>query len=128
MADFVATMQNPADLSEAEQKKAGQPTNGDMGDRHKKFVADLAGMIEKGEIDPLRTETFVNKDVYDALEQEWKAKTDLALPNIATILTHIIGFYLSKQTPDAAPQLENMIESLWIMKERIEEHADVFKF
>lgn len=128
MADFASVMQNPANLSEEEQKKAGKPVTGDMGDRHKKFVADLARMIEKGEIDPLRTETFVNKDVYDSLDEKWKAKTDLALPNIATLLTHIVGFYTSKQTPDAAPQLETMIEALWDMKERIESHADVFKF
>ena len=128
MADFATTMQNPADLSEDEQKKAGKPVQGDMGDRHKKFVSDLARMIEEGNIDPLKIETFLNKDVYDSIDHDLRVKTDLALPNIATLLTHIIGFYKSKQTPDACPQLETMIESLWDMKERIEQFADVFKF
>ncbi len=128
MADFAQTMANPASLSEAAQVKAGAPMTGDMGDDHKNFAETIAKLLESGEIDVTRPESFLNKAVYDALDEEWKTKTDLAMVNIAILLGHIYSFYRSKQTPDACPQLATMIEQLREMKQRIESKADVFKF
>lgn len=128
MADFATTMANPTNLSEAAQVKAGAPLTGDMGDEHKRFAVTISTLLESGSIDVTKPETFLNQSVYDQLDQEWKGKTDLAMMNIATLLSHIYDFYKSKQTPDACPQLATMIEQLWEMKERIETHADVFKF
>ena len=99
-----------------------------MSDEKKKFVEDVSRMLESGEIDPLKPESFLNAPVYDTLEPELKRKTDMSILNMATLLTHIHGFYRSKQTPDACPQLSTMIDELWQMKKRIEAHADVFKF
>lgn len=128
MADFATTMANPTDLSEAAQVKAGAPLTGDMGDEHKRFAVTISTLLESGSIDVTKPESFLNQSVYDALDQEWKGKTDMAMMNVATLLGHIYDFYKSKQTPDACPQLATMIEQLWEMKERIETHADVFKF
>lgn len=128
MADFATTMANTDEMSEKDQKKAGQAMKGDMGDEHKNFAKTVSKLLESGEIDVTQPESFLNKAVYDKLDAEWKAKTDLTMINVATLLQHIYEFYKSKQTPDASPQLENMIEQLWEMKERIEVHADVFKF
>jgi hypothetical protein len=128
MADFAKTMAQQADLSEAAQVKAGAPIAGDMGDEHKRFAVTISTLLESGKIDVTKPETFLNQSVYDGLNQEWKSKTDLAMVNIATLLGHIYDFYKSKQTPDACPQLATMIEQLWEMKQRIESHADVFKF
>lgn len=128
MADFAQTMAKPTDLSEAAQVKAGAPIKGDMGDDHKDFAMTISRLLESGEIDVTKPETFLNKDIYEKLEPEWRVKADLALMNISTLLGHIYDFYKSKQTPDACPQLATMIEDLWQMKERIESHADVFKF
>lgn len=121
-------MANPAPLSEEEQKKAGTPMGGDMDDEHKNFCTTITKLFESGAIDVTKPETFLNADVYEGLSAEWKTKTDLAMLNVATLLEHIYGFYKSKQTPDACPQLANMIDQLWEMKQRIESHADVFKF
>ncbi len=128
MDDYVAQMTKAAPLSEADQKKAGTPTPGDMDQEHKDFVKTVSTLLETGVIDVTQPETFLNKEIYDALEPEWKTKTDLNMPNIAILLSHIYDFYKSKQTPDACPQLAQMIEQLWEMKQRIEIHADVFKF
>ncbi len=128
MADFATQMAATTDMSEAAQKKAGAPMGGDMGKAHKEFAKNISELLESGAIDVTKPESFLNKDIYDGLEQEWKAKVDLSMMNIATLLGHIYDFYKSKQTPDACPQLANMIEQLWEMKERIESHADVFKF
>lgn len=128
MADYRSTMANPANLSDDEQRKAGQAIGGDMGEEYKIFVENVSKMLESGEIDVTRPETFLNASIYEKLEPQWKAKTDRIIVNMATLLTHIHGFYRSKQTPDACPQLETMIKQLWEMKQRIEVHADVFKF
>ena len=128
MDDYVAQMTKMAPLSEADQKKAGTPMGGDMDQEHKDFVKTVSQLLETGVIDVTKPETFLNQSVYDRLEPEWKAKTDLNMPNIAILLGHIYDFYKSKQTPDACPQLAQMIEQLWEMKQRIEVHADVFKF
>ncbi len=128
MDDFMTTMANAPAMSDAAQKKAGAPIGGDMSDEHKEFAKTISRMLESGEIDTENPESFLNKKIYDSLEPEWKAKTDLAMLNIATLLVHIYGFYKSKETPDACPQLATMIEELWQMKSRIESHADVFKF
>jgi hypothetical protein len=128
MADFQQTMADAEPLSEADQKKAGKPIGDDMGDEHKNFVKIVSKLLDSGEIDVTKPETFLKKDVYDALDADSKAKIDIAMLNMATLLSHIYDFYKSKKTPDAAPQLETMIEQLWQMKQRIESHADVFKF
>lgn len=128
MADFATAMANPAELSEAAQVKAGAPITGDMGDEHKRFAVTISTLLENGSIDVTKPETFLNQSVYNGLDQEWKGKTDMAMMNVATLLSHIYDFYKSKQTPDACPQLATMIEQLWEMKQRIETHADVFKF
>ncbi len=128
MADFVETMAKPSNMSEAAQMQAGTPMTGGMGDEHKRFAATIASLLENGSISITNPETFLNKAVYDAQDQEWKTKTDLTMLNVATLLGHIYEFYRSKQTPDACPQLATMIEELWQMKMRIEVHADVFKF
>lgn len=128
MADFAKTMANPASLSEAAQMKAGAPMTGDMSDEHKVFAENIAKLLESGAIDVSRPESFLNTAVYDALDDEWKTKTDMVMVNIAILLGHIYTFYRSKQTPDACPQLATMIEQLWEMKQRIESKADVFKF
>ena len=128
MADYKATMADPGTISEEEQKRVGQAFGGDMSDEHKNFCLTITKLFETGQIDVMKPETFLNQSVYDSLEPEWKTKTDMSIGNIAILLNHIYGFYKSKQTPDACPQLATMIEQLWEMKQRIEIHADVFKF
>lgn len=88
----------------------------------------VLSLIDSKQIDVLHPDTFLKKNVYDALDEEWRGKTDLALFNIANLLTRIVEFRISSQTPDESPELESMIEHLWQMKQRIEEKHDVFKF
>lgn len=129
MEDFDTYITQQPTLTEEQQKKAGQPIAGDMDDEHKNFCKTVAGLLDSGAIDVTKPESFLNQNVYDGMPDEWKAKTDMIMLNVATLLDHIYGFYKSKQTPDACPQLANMIEQLWEMKQRIEGHGyDVFKF
>ncbi len=128
MTDLNAMIEEHKDLPEKAQVHAGQAIAGDMSAQSTEFLQTVLAMIKDGKIDPNQPESFINKDVYDALDQEWKAKADLASINIAHQLQRIKEFYESDKTPNASPQLETMIASLWQMKQRIEEKADVFVF
>lgn len=116
------------DLSEEAQKKAGRPAGDDMDEEHKNFLKLIIGMLDRGEINVSEPETFLKHDVYNALDDTWKAKVDQAMLNVAIQLRQIEAFYRDTKTPNASPELQNMIEHLWQMKRRIEEHHDVFVF
>jgi hypothetical protein len=115
-------------LTDDEQKKAGQAMAGDMSTKHKEFVALLSKLIKEGTIDPMHPSTLLHQKIYDALDDALRTKVDLMLPNVAILLRHIADFYHSKETPDSCPQLAQMIDQLWEMKERIEQEKDVFVF
>jgi hypothetical protein len=128
MPDFVKAIEEHKNLSEDAQKKAGKAIAGKMDPKVEEFLQTLLKLLEEKKIDTTNPESFINKDIYDTMPQEWKGKTDMALLNIAHQIEDIEQFYKSKQTPNESPQLQNMIETLWLMKERIEEDYDVFKF
>ncbi|MDO8468357.1 MAG: hypothetical protein Q7S29_01200 [Candidatus Peribacter sp.] len=128
MADFIQTIGQQVDLSEAAQVKAGQSTASKMGDAHESFMKEVLRLIDTKEIDVSNAQSFLKMEVYNRLDEMWKSKVDLALVNIADLLRHIVEFRLSKKTPDEAPELQSMIEYLWQMKQRIEDTHDVFKF
>ncbi len=127
MTDFNSLYAKHKDLSEDAQKKAGQAKSGKMGDEHESFLKTVLTLLDKQEINPYEPESILKKDVYKKLDTEWKMKVDQSLPNIADQLRLIVEFRLSKQTPDSSPQLQSMIDYLWQMKQKIEEHHDVFK-
>ncbi|MDD5103086.1 MAG: hypothetical protein PHX93_01655 [Candidatus Peribacteraceae bacterium] len=128
MADFLQTIGQQQQLSEAAQKKAGLSQGAKMGEEHETFMKEILRMLDSKEIDVAQPQSFLKMEVYNRLDEVWKGKVDLALVNIANLLGHIVEFRLSKNTPDEAPELESMISSLWQMKQRIEDTHDVFKF
>ena len=115
-------------VSEDDQKKAGQAISGKMEEKHKKFILNLIKLIESGEIDTMAPQTFVKKDVYDSMPEEWRDKTDLILVNLADEIRMVVDFWKSTETPDESPQLDTMVEALWNSKQSIEKEYDVFKF
>ncbi len=128
MGDFVQKVTQAKDLTVDEQKKAGAPVAGAMDSKYSTFLEVLKKLLESGEIDPFNPKSFLKMDVYDALDEQWQDKADLALQNIAGQLRLISEFLASKETPDESPQLETMVMQLWQSKQLIEEHHDVFKF
>lgn len=128
MTDFTTLMGAHKDLTEEKQKQAGTVTAGSMNDEHANFLQTIIGMLDRKEIDSSDPQSLLKHDVYDKLPEEWRDKVNLALINIADQLRLVEEFYRSKATPNAAPQLQTMIEQLWQMKQRIEETHDVFKF
>lgn len=100
-----------------------------MDPKHQTFLDLLLSLLYKKEIDPQNPKSFLNEAVYAKLSATDRDHIDLALMNLGHLLEDIVEFRLSKLTPDASPQLQTMIEELWVMKDRIEQKAgDVFKF
>ena len=128
MDDFFVALDRHKNLSEVKQKQAGKAIAGKMQDEHENFMQLILKMLDEGTIDVRDPNTFLNMEVYEKLDDEWKSKVDVAMVNMADLLRHIVDFRVSKHTPDESPQLETMIEHLWQMKQRIEEYYDVFKF
>jgi hypothetical protein len=130
MADFLTTITEgqKQNLSTEQQKHMGEAENAPMDAKHNTFLQTILTMVDSGEIDVYKPETFLKRDVYDKLDEQWRDRTDLALMNIANQLQNVYLFRVSKQTPDESPVLSAMIDELWQMKQRIEDHHDVFKF
>ena len=129
MTDLVSLAGQHKDLSEKAQKKAGQAAGSDMAQKHKTFIADLIGMLDRKEIVSSAPESFLNKKEYAALSEQGRSAVDFALLNLASQLRLIEDFYRSKATPNASPELQTMIEYFWDMKSRLEtKHGDVLKF
>lgn len=114
-------------ITEEDQKKAGQMVKGPIGDDHKKMLQTIFDLLDKGEIDPYAPSTLVNQDIYDSLDVEWQDKVDLCLNNIANEIRLIDNFRRNGGDIDSI-HFHTMIEHVWEMKQRIEEHHDAFKF
>ena len=129
---FHATIAEHAatDMTVADQRKAGTPIAGDVEEEHRNFLKNLFALIDSGAVDVYDQESFLNEDVYNHLDEEWREKVDIALANIAHQLRLIQEFREHEDTPEESPQLQTMVEQLWQMKQRIEidEDHDVFKF
>ncbi len=128
MADYASAIAQHTDLPEDQQKKAGQAIGSDMDDEHKNYLAIVIGMLDRKEIDVQSPQTLLKRENYDKLEELSRGMVDAALVNLADQLRQIENFYRSKDTPNASPQLQTMIEHLWQMKNRLEhKYGDVFK-
>lgn len=129
MADLKTLYDEHRNLPEDAQIKAGKAVSGSMAKDHQSFLDLLLKLLKDKSIDPADPKSFLNDSIYKKLSQKEKDAIDLALINLGHILEDIVEFRLSKNTPDASPQLETMIAQLKQMKTRIEDKAgDVFKF
>ncbi|OGJ60037.1 hypothetical protein A2635_02560 [Candidatus Peribacteria bacterium RIFCSPHIGHO2_01_FULL_51_9] len=126
--DFFKMMSEPPTLSTEEQKQAGKPSQGKMSEEHKKFLQTVIALIDSGQIDPYAPESLLNKQIYDSLDEPDQGKIDQALLNIADMVRMIEEFFRSTETPDESPQLQEMIDYLWQIKQRAEKVHDIFKF
>lgn len=128
MPDFAAAIAQHQDLPEEAQKKAGRATGTDMDEEHKKFLAELIGLLDRKEIDPFTPATLLKQENYGKLSEADRGQVDFALFNLADQVRVVEEYFRSKATPNASPELQTMIEHLWDMVRRLEEkHGDVLK-
>jgi hypothetical protein len=115
------------DPSDAAQIALGTPRADGLSDEHTGFLKNLFTLIDKGKIDTKNPMSFVHEDVYGALPDDLRAKTDQAIPNICTLLERIMDLHARPEKNDSF-EMKNLIETLWQAKQRIEDRADVFIF
>ncbi len=114
--------------SVASQKELGKPhEDGVLGDKHTAFIQTLLTLLDQGKIDTKNTQSLIHADVYRGLPLDLKARVDLAIPNIVTLLERIMDLHVRPENDDSY-EMKSLIESLWLSKERIEKDADVFIF
>ncbi len=129
MADMASLYEQHKDLSEHKQVQAGISPAGDMGHVHTSFVKTIAQLVKDGKVNVFVPATFYKEGEYEKLSESARSQADLAMINMADQLRHVVDYFLSEKTPDASPQLEQMIEQLWQMKERFEtKHGTILKF
>ena len=115
------------DPTAGKEAELGKPKAASLTDEHSSFLKTVINLIDGGKIDTKNPQSFIKQDVYDGLSNEWKAKTDQAVPNIITILEHIMDLH-ARDEENSTEEMNGLIEMLWQAKQRIEEHADVFIF
>lgn len=128
-APFFKAIQKYAgkDLPAAAQTKLGTPQGTSLHDEHASFLKTVIELIDARKIDTKFPETFLHAKVYESLSLKWKAKTDRAIPNVATLLERIMDLH-ARPEKDESYEMKNLIELLWQAKARIEQYADVFIF
>lgn len=109
-----------------DQKQAGKPVSGPVGDKHKEFLEQIFALIDSEEIDPYIPGSLVKEEIYEVLDDEWKDRVDMSLSNIANQIRLIDNFRKGGGDLESI-HFHTMVEHLWEMKQRIEEHHDAFK-
>lgn len=129
MHDLHSLIAKHKNLSEEAQKKAGQAIAGAMASEYTDFLKLLTELVESGSINLVQPSTFFKEEAYRSLKEADRSQVDRATVNIADQLRRVYEFFKSKQTPDASPHLQTMIEHVWQMKERVDKkYGDVYKF
>lgn len=114
--------------SVASQRELGKPHEDRvLGDEHTAFIQAVLKLLDSGTIDTKNPQSFIKREVYEGLSLPMKAKVDLAVPNIVTLLERIVDLHVRPEKDDSY-EMKSFIDSLWLAKERIEKDADVFIF
>lgn len=109
------------------QKRLGVPKPQFLQEEHTDFLREVITLLDTGKIDTKLPMTFIHENVYKGLSRDWKAKVDMATPNVVSLLERIMDLHARPENNESA-EMKNLIETLWQAKERIERHADVFVF
>ena len=105
MPDFTQSLQANQNISEQQQEQLGKSSAAKMSAEHEQFLNAILKLVDAKEIDVVKPESFLKRDVYDALPEEEQNRVDQSLITMATLLSHIVEFRKSRFTPDESPEL-----------------------
>ena len=63
-------------------------------DEHAAFIQTVLRLLDEKKIDTKNVKSFVNESVYQSLSLMLKAKVDLAIPNIISLLERIMDLHM----------------------------------
>jgi hypothetical protein len=119
-------------MSQTDDKQAqfahlNQPLKDPSGvkEANQKFLDDVLSKIEKGTVNLFSPSSLLNQAVYGKLSEQIQGKIDIDAINLLAKLRDIKGLHDFGQTDSY--QMENLVENVRLIKERIEAEAgDVF--
>ena len=89
------------------------------------FLNMVVAKVENKEIDLFHPSSLLNLHIYNTLTQQQQGKADYDAVNLLSTLRTIYGLW--KANPTATYQIENMVHSVRVTKERLEEiSGDVY--
>ena len=92
---------------------------------HEEFLKLLVGKLEKGELNPYMPATLFNEPVFKKLSEEEQEKADMGAINLMGIIRQIQNLW--KLDHKQSFQLQNLVETVWQMKSKLEEkYGDVY--
>jgi len=92
---------------------------------HQEFLQLLIGKLKKGELNPYMPATLFNEPVFQKLSEEDREKGDMGAINIMGIVRQIDNLW--KLDQKTSFQLENLVETVWQMKSKLEEkYGDIY--
>jgi len=126
MEEIIKKYQN-VQIDEKTQQKLNEPLKDETGfnEGHEDFLKMLIRKLESGELKPHQPATLYNRPVYDKLSEEDQEKTDLTAINLMSLIRQIESLWKIDQS--ATFQIQNLVESIFQMKSKFEEHyGDVY--
>ncbi len=113
-------------IADDTQKRLNAPlAGGQITGEDREFLDMIMKMVEEGQIQLYVPNSLVNDDVYDSLPQEGKAKADMSCVAMLAKIRDIVN--LEKANFDTNVQVLNLVHSLRLNKENMEEHSgDIF--
>lgn len=114
-----------ASITPEVQSMLNQPlAGGSMSQEDQDFLNLILGKIEDKSINLYSPSSLLNNAVYEALPEMEQGKAD---QNAVILLTRIREIYnLTQISKEPSYQLVNMVDSLRLIKNRLEEHGDLF--
>ena len=109
------------------QKVLNKPLEDNTGfnEGHEDFLKMLIGKLDNKEINPHLPRSLYNKDIYENLSEENQEAVDLSAVNIISIIRQLDGLW--KLDQKATFQIQNLVETIFQMKSRLEEkYGDVY--
>ena len=89
------------------------------------FLSLILGLVAEGKIELYKSSSLINSEVYEALEQEKKAKVELEAMSMLANIRELKG--LCDAGYRETFQVENLVHALRVGKERLEaEGGDIF--
>ena len=112
-------------IADETQKMINTPlAGGTLSAEDRTFLDKITQLVEEGTIRLYEPSSLLNDAVYESLDLQAKAKADQNCVSMLTKIREIVA--LEKADFDTNVQVENLIHSLRLNKERLEEHADIF--
>lgn len=109
------------------QKRLNEPLakSGGLSTQDQAFLSSILEKVDSHKIDLFRPSSLINTPVYEKLSEEQQAKVEMDAFNLIATLRTIYDLWKYYQTPTF--QIENLVHSVRLTKERLEEiSGDIF--